>query len=50
MNNHLARTKRQLEKARSFYYSTVPELELRVNDIKEKIKLYKHNILKTKNK
>ena len=50
MNNHLARTKRQLEKARSFYYSTVPELELRVNEIKEKRKLYKHNILKTKNK
>lgn len=44
MNNHLSRTKRQLEKAKSFYYSTVPELESRVNEIKERLKLYRHKI------
>lgn len=44
MNNHLHRTKRQLSKLKEIPNSDVKEMEDKVNEIKEKIKLYKHKI------
>lgn len=42
--NSISRTKRALDKARSFYYPTVGDLEYQLNEQKERLKLYRHKI------